>query len=167
MSVLLPSDKLLGISCWLIPCCRHSLLLSVRSCVFWQGQFLCQNTSTALPIVMSFRMTCWMLSFPTHLNFSFQLCLIFGNCCSCNGVLFPCDFTLPDMIITMDATPSHWALYFQGSGLPLSLSETWSGSMCKASIALQELMMVVLMLHRIAFNLTSKVVSLHLDNSIA
>ena len=32
-------------------------------------------------------------------------------------------FPLPDMGITTDIMLSHWAIYFQGSGLPLSVAE--------------------------------------------
>ena len=39
--------------------------------------------------------------------------------------------------------------------------------MCKVHIALQELQAVVLMLHKVAFWLSGKVVALHLDNSTA
>ena len=60
-----------------------------------------------------------------------------------------------------------WAFYFQGSGLPLFVSGSWSGSMCRAHIALQELWAIAMMLHRMAFCLSGKVVNLHLDNSTA
>ena len=33
----------------------------------------------------------------------------------------PLKFLLPNMVIATDAMPSHWAFYFQGSGLPLSV----------------------------------------------
>ena len=59
----------------------------------------------------------------------------------------------------MDDTPNHWAFPFQGSGLPLSFSRIWSGSMPKVHIAFQELQAV-------APNwLSGKMVTLHLDNS--
>ena len=48
----------------------------------------------------------------------------------------PLQFPLPDVVIATNAMPTHWAFYFQGSGLPLSASGPWSGSMCKAHIAL-------------------------------
>ena len=51
----------------------------------------------------------------------------------------PLQFPLPDVVIATDATPTHWAFYFQGSGLPLSVSGAWSGSLSRAHIALQEL----------------------------
>ena len=71
------------------------------------------------------------------------------------------------MVIATDATPTYWAFYFQGSGLPLSVSGAWSCSLCRAHIALQELQAVAIMLHRMAFCLSGKVVALHLDNSTA
>ena len=48
----------------------------------------------------------------------------------------PLHFPLPDVVIATDATPTHWAFYFQGSGLPLSVSGAWSGSLSRAHIAL-------------------------------
>ena len=77
----------------------------------------------------------------------------------------PLQFPLPDVVIATDATPTHWAFYFQGSGLPLSVSGAWSGSLARAHIALHELQAVAVMLHRMAFHLSGKVVALHLDNS--
>ena len=79
----------------------------------------------------------------------------------------PLQFPLPDVVIATDATPTHWAFYFQGSGLPLSVSGAWSGSLSRPHIALQELQAVAIMLHRMAFCLSGKVVALHLDNSTA
>ena len=76
-------------------------------------------------------------------------------------------FPLPDVVIATDAMPTHWAFYFQGSGLPLSFSGSWSGSLCRAHIALQELQAVAMLQHRMAFCLSGKVVALHLDNSTA
>ena len=79
----------------------------------------------------------------------------------------PLQFPLPDVVIATDATPAHWVFYFQGSGLPLSVSGAWSGSLSRAHIALQELQAVAVKLHRMAFHLSGKVVALHLDNSSA
>ena len=79
----------------------------------------------------------------------------------------PLQFPLPDVVIGTDATPTHWVFYFQGSGLPLLVSGAWSGSLCRAHIALQERQAVAIMLHRMAFCPSGKVVALHLDNSTA
>ena len=61
--------------------------------------------------------------------------------------------------------PTHCAFYFQVSGLPVSVSGAWSGSLSRAHIALQELQAVAIMLCRMAFCLSGKVVALHLDIS--
>ena len=71
------------------------------------------------------------------------------------------------MVIATDATPTDWAFYFQGSDLPLSVSRFWSGSMFRAHNALQELQAVAMMLCKMAFHLSGKVVALHLDTSTA
>ena len=55
----------------------------------------------------------------------------------------------------------------QGSALPLLVSGSWSGSMCRAHVALQELHAIAMMLCIMAFCLSGKVVALHLDNSMA
>ena len=81
--------------------------------------------------------------------------------------LVPLQFPLPDVVIATDAMPTHWAFYFQGSGLLLLVTGSWSGSSCRAHIALQELQAVAMMLCRMAFHLSGKVVALHLDNSTA
>ena len=39
--------------------------------------------------------------------------------------------------------------------------------MCRAHIALQEFQAIAMILHRMAFHLSGKVVALHLDNSTA
>ena len=71
------------------------------------------------------------------------------------------------MVITIDATPTQWAFYFQRSCLPLSVSRSWSGFLWRAHIALQEFQVVDMMFCRMAFHLPGKVVALHLDNSTA
>ena len=81
--------------------------------------------------------------------------------------LVPLQFPLPDVVIATDVTPTHWAFYFQGSGLPLLVSGSWLGSLCRAHIALQELQAIVVMLCRMVLHLSGKVASLHLDNSTA
>ena len=79
----------------------------------------------------------------------------------------PLQFPLPDVVIATDAMPTHWAIYFQGSRLPLSVSGPWSGSLCRAYIALQEHQAIAMKLCRMAFHISGKVVALYLDNSTA
>ena len=76
--------------------------------------------------------------------------------------LFTLQFHLPSVVITADTSPSHLAFYFQGHVLFLSLSGTWSDSMYKDHIFLQELQ-AVLMLCRMVFHLSGEGVALHLD----
>ena len=63
----------------------------------------------------------------------------------------PLQFPHADAVITSHTMPDWWAFYIQGSGLPLSFSGTWSDSIHKIHIALQELQTVMLMLHTMAF----------------
>ena len=71
------------------------------------------------------------------------------------------------MVIATDVISTHWASYFQGSDLPLSINGSWLGSMCGNQVALQELQAVAIMLHRMVFHLSGKLVALQLDNSTA
>ena len=63
----------------------------------------------------------------------------------------PLQSPLPDVVIATDAMSTYWVFYFLGSGLPLSVSGSWSGSMCRTHIALQELQAITMVLHRMAF----------------
>ena len=65
------------------------------------------------------------------------------------------------MVISTDAMPTHWTFNFQGSDLPLSVSGPWLGSICQAHITFQELQAVFMILYRMAFHLSGKVVALH------
>ena len=48
----------------------------------------------------------------------------------------PLQFPFHDLVIATDAMPTHWAFYFQVSGLLLSVSGSWYCSMSRAQIAL-------------------------------
>ena len=71
------------------------------------------------------------------------------------------------MVVATDTTHTHWVFCFGGSGLLLLVSGSWSGSMCRVHIVIQELQAVVPMLLRLAFQLYGKLVALLLDNSTA
>ena len=73
-------------------------------------------------------------------------------------------FPLPDVVIATDTMLTYWAFFFQGSGLPLLFSGCWSGSVYRAYIALQELQVIAMMLCRMVFCLSGKVVALHMDS---
>ena len=77
----------------------------------------------------------------------------------------PLQFPFPNVVIATDITPHHWAFYFQDFVFSLSCSGTLSGFMCKVHIALQELQAYALKLHKLAFQLSGKVITLPLDNS--
>ena len=79
----------------------------------------------------------------------------------------PLQCPLPNVVISRDAAPGHWAFYFQGSSLPLSFSDMLSGSMHRVHIALQELQAIVLMQCRMSFHLSGNVITLLEDNSTA
>ena len=121
---------------------------------------------------VSFRVTCYMFIIlpPNYFHmFIFSLSSLHQLewLAYLQQSLVSLQFPLPDVVIATDATTTLWALYFQGLGLPLLISGSWSGSLCRAYIALQELHAVAMMLCRMAFHLSGKVVALHLDNSTA
>ena len=117
--------------------------------------------------VVSFRVTCQMLTIlpPIYVHFSLSLLCQLEQLSHLQQSPIPLQFPLPDVVIATDAMPTHWAFYFQGSGLPLSVIGPWSCSMCRDHIALEELQAIPMMLHQVAFHLSGKVVALHLDNS--
>ena len=71
---------------------------------------------------------------------------------------------LPDVVISKDAKPHHWAFRFQCSRVLISCCGTWFGSVHSVHISLQELPAVALMLCKMAFQLSGKVVTLLLDS---
>ena len=74
---------------------------------------------------------------------------------------------LPDIVIATDALLHHWAICIQGSMVPISHSNTWSGSVNRMHVALQKLQAVALIMCKSAFQLSCRVVALHLDNITA
>ena len=173
MSVSLPPDKLADIQQLALPLLQtpHVTILQVMS--FLSKANFCTNGHSHLQClchVIQSDMLCLYYS-PTQLSSCVHFCL--SSLCQLEQLallqqsLVPLQFRLPHVVIATNATPIHWAFYFQGSGLPLSVSGSWSGSLCWAHIALQELQAVAIMLHRMAFCLSGKMVALYLDNSTA
>ena len=122
--------------------------------------------------VMPFRMTCYMFTILPPIYFHMFIFPIppyisWEWLAHLQQSRVPLQFPLSDVVIATDAMPTHWAFYFQGSGLPLLVSGSWLDSLCRAHIAMQELQAIAMMLHRMAFHLSGKVVALHLDNSTA
>ena len=124
--------------------------------------FVPMATPSCRDCVVSFR----VIHLFSSVHFSFSVLCLGEQSSHLQQTPVPLQFPLPDVVIATYVM-STWAFYFQGSGLPLSVSGSWSGSMCRAHIALWELQAVVMMLHRMAFNLFGKAVALYLDNSTA
>ena len=129
--------------------------------------------------VVSFRVTCclfiiFQINYFLWYYFLFQLCISLSGYLIYNRAQFLCNFHFLMLLLLhmlhLISGPFILRMVqngFQGSGLPLSGSGYWSYSMCKAHIAFQELQAVAMMLYRISFQLSGKVVALHFDNCTA
>ena len=133
--------------------------------LFGQDHLLYQWTCRTFPIVLCYSQ--WHIE---CLPFSCTFISFFSLFCSTTvsapeaqlqQSLVPLWFPLPDVVITTDA---HHLTYFWHSCVLISCCGTWSGSMSKIHVVLQELQAVALMLHKMTFQLSSKVAALHLDN---
>ena len=80
------------------------------------------------------------------------LCISSRDFLSLNRVQSPCNFLF---LIWLPL------LLYLGQWFHISCCGTWSSAMHKVHIALQELQAVVLMLHKIIFRLSNKVIALH------
>ena len=76
-------------------------------------------------------------------------------------------FPLPKVVFPSNATPHHYAFYIQCFGVPKSCCGTLSGFMHKVHISLQEFQAVAHMLHKMVFQLSSRMIGIHLDNNSA
>ena len=173
MSVSLPPDKLADIQHLALSLLQsqHVTIHSVMS--FLGKDNFCTNGHFQLWCLCHVIQNDMLLVYhsPTHLfshvHFSLSLLHQLEELSYLQQSPAPLQFLLPNVVIATDTMATHWAFYFQGSGLPSSVSGSWSGSMCRAQIALQELQAIAMMLHRMAFHLSGKVGALHLDNSTA
>ena len=173
MSVSLPPDKLADIQ-WLALSLLQTPHVTVHRVMSFFGKAnfctISHSQSWHLCHVIQSDMLCVYHS-STHLFF----CVHFFPFLLTSTGMFSWFATEPSSVAiatswcdyATDAMPTHWAFYFQASGVPLSVSSSWSGSLCRAHIALQELQAIAMMLHRMAFNLSGKVVALHLDTITA
>ena len=174
MSVSLPPDKLADIQQLAL-----SLLQNLHDTVHWVMSFLGKANFFTNGRTQLWRLCCVIQSAMLTVYHSPTLCflLFFFSQFSLHQLewlshmqqnpVFFLQFPLPHVVIAIDARPTHWAFYFQGSGLSLLVSGSWSSSMCRAHIALWELQAISMMLCRMAFCLSGKVVALHWDNSTA
>ena len=161
MSVSLPPDKLADIQqlalslLWTphVTVCRvMSFLGKANLCTNGHSQLCCLCHFIQYDMLSVYHSPMQLFS---HVYFSLSSLRQVEQLANLQQSPVPLQFPLPDVVIATDATPPYWAFYFQGSGLPLSVSGAWSGSLCRAHIALQELQAV--MLHRMAFCLSGKV----------
>ena len=155
-----------------MPCYRGNLLQSVRLCPFLvRWPFVPMDRHNFSGCAMSFRVTCWvfmilLLVYFFLFHFSLPVHHQLQSLSQLQQSPVPLQFPLPHVVIATDAMPHFWAC-FQDSGVPVSCCITLPTSMCKGHIALQELQAVSLMLHKMAFWLSCKVVALHLDSGTA
>ena len=158
---------------WQLPCCRHNQLQFVRSCPSWtRPNFVPMATPNFDDGVLLFHVTCWMFFI---LQLTYFLPFFFSDLALCQLQRLsqlqlspvPLHFPLPDVATATDATPTFWPFFFQGSVLPLPMSGSWPRSMCWVHIAIQEFQAVALMLWRLAFQFSGRVVALQFNNSPA
>ena len=114
---------------------------------------------TCSPFLPPIYFCVFLFPFPPYINWNGWLI--------CNRDRFLCNVHFLMWLLLLMPHPTHWAFYFQGSGLPLSVSGSWSGSLYSTHVALQELQAIAMMHGRMAFHLSGRVVALHLDNSTA
>ena len=146
MSVSLPSEPHIEIQ-QLAHAFLQRQTAIVQQVIFWQDHlFVAMAMHSFANRSKSFRMTYWR--FITHWLIYFFFFYLFSSW----------SVSVPP---TVSVVSVSCAL-----GVPISWSDTWSYSMCKAHIILQELQAVGLVLGKMAFQLSSKVVALHLDHSI-
>ena len=124
LSVSLPPDKLADIRQLVL-----SLLQTQPITVHWVMSFLGKANFCAIGHSPLQRLCCVIRSdmlnvyhsatplfSPVHFSFSASCQLEWLPHLQQN--LVPLQFPLPDVVIATDAMPTHWAFYFQGSGLP-------------------------------------------------
>ena len=173
MSVSLPPDKLADIQQLALSLLQNQHVTVCRVMSFLEGANFCTNGHSQLQclccviqsgILHVYHSTTHLFS---HFYFSLSSLHQLEQLSHLQQSPVSLQFPLSDVVITTDAMPTPWACYFQGSGLSSSVSGSWSGSMCRAHIALQEFQAVAMMLHGMAFHLSGKVAALHPDNSTA
>ena len=97
-------------------------------------------------------------------TFLLQFCFSLGDCLRLQQSPLSLQFPILDVVITWMLCPVTGAFIFRVMDY-ISYSRTWSDSICKADIALQEFQVVALMLCRMAFHISHTVVILYMDNS--
>ena len=139
-------------SSWLLPCCRHSLLQSIRSCPFLGKVNFCDNRHVQL------QQLCHDIQNILNVYHSHDDSIFFSPILSRSASYLMVASVATESISLQFPLPDcgyHYGCYTQ------------SHSMCKVQIVLQELQTVTFMLCIIAFHLFRKCYTLHLNNSKA
>ena len=156
MSVSLPPDKLADIQQLALSLLQSQHVTVHRVMSFLGEANFCTNGHSQLQCLCHVIQSDMLHVYhsPTHLfsrgHFCLSLLCQLEQLSHLQQSPVPLQFPLPDVVIATDAMPTHWAIYFQGSGLPFSVSGSWSDSMCRVHIALQEFQAIAMMLHRMA-----------------
>ena len=136
MSVSLPSDKLADIQQLALSLLQTTHVIVHKVMSFLGKANFCINGHSQLHHlchVIQSDMLCVYhspMQLFSHVHFSISSLCQLEWLAHLQQSPIPLQFPLPDVVIATDATPTHWAFYFQGSGLPSYVSGAWSGSLC-------------------------------------
>ena len=124
MSVSLPPDKLADIQQLTLSLLQNQHITVCHVMSFLGKANFCTNVHSQLwrlcQVIQSDMLSDYHspahLFFPVHFPHT-SLCQL-EWLCHLQQSPVPLQFLLPDVVIGTDVTPTHWAFYFQGSGLP-------------------------------------------------
>ena len=121
---------------------------------------------------MSFRVTCYVFIIlpPNYFHvfiFPFPPYINWNSWLICNRAWFLCNFHFPMWLLLLMPHPFIGPFIFRDLGYLYWLVVPGQVLCVGLIIALQELQVVAMILHRMAFHLSGKVVALHLDNCTA
>ena len=174
MSVSLPPDRLADIQ-WLALSLLHTQHVTVHMVMSFLGKAnFCSNGHSQLwylCCVIQSDMLCvchsppiyfhmFIFPFPPYINWNIWLI--------CNRAQFLCNFHFLIWLLLLMPHPCIGPFIFRDVGYLYQYQLVVLGqALCRAHIVLQEFQDIAMILHRMAFHLSGKVVALHLDNSTA
>ena len=170
MYVSLPSHKLFEKQQLTHSLPQMKLVAVCEVMSFWaRPPLVSMDMHNFVSCAISFSVTCWKFTIFQLIYFiifisPFQHGISCRDCLNCSRVqsLMISSSWLSVQMLHLVIGPFIFKVLF-----PSSCSGTWSGSICKVHISLQEFQAVELMLHKIASQVCHKVVAFHLDNSTA
>ena len=128
MSVSLPPDKLADIQQLALSLLQTTHVTVCKVMSFLGKANFCTNGHSQLHhlccVIQSDMLSVYHspMQLFSHVHFSISSLHQLERLANLQQSPIPLQFPLPDVVIATDATPTHWAFYFQGSGLPLSVS---------------------------------------------